>query len=91
MAVVVGADARNNERCRVGRGVLLFDNGQAVKAEESGRQLRAARAVFATKKLVRAIAVHVLQKVGERREACVASAAVVEGARAHEGELGAMA
>jgi hypothetical protein len=40
--------------------------------------LRAARAVFAAKKLVLAIAVHTLQKICERRETGVASAAVVD-------------
>ena len=90
MAIVVGADARNDQGCRVGRGVLLFDNGQAIKVKKVSCELRAARAIFAAKKLVRAIAVRAFEKIRERREADVASAAVVESPRAHEGEFGAM-
>jgi hypothetical protein len=33
MPVVIRSNARNDERSRVGRGVLLFKNGQAVKAK----------------------------------------------------------
>ena len=90
MAVVVGADARNDQRRRVGGGVLLFDNHEAVEGEKVRRQLRAARAVFAAKKLVRAIAVHAFEKMCERGETGVASAAVVESSGAHEGKLGAV-
>jgi len=52
--------------------------------------LRAARAVFAAKKLMRAVAVGAFEKIRKRRETRVAFAAVVESARADEGELGAM-
>ena len=90
MAVVVGADARNDQRCRVGRGVLFFGNNEAVKGEKSGRELRAARAVFAPKQFVGAIAVYSFEKICERREARIASAAVVERACAHKGEFSAM-
>ena len=72
MPVVVGADARNDERRRVGRRVLLFEDDEAVEGEETGRQLRGAGAVFASKKLVRALVVHAFEKIRERRETGVA-------------------
>src|ERR1700691_2609340 len=90
MAVVVGADGRNDHSRHVGRGVLFFDDRQVFKVEKVGWELRAARRVLATKKFMRAIAVYALKKVGERRESGVASATIVESARAHEGELGAV-
>src|SRR5271155_4009185 len=40
MSVVIGADARNDERRRVGRRVLLFEDDKAVEGEKSRRQLR---------------------------------------------------
>jgi len=90
MAVVVRADAGNYQRRRVGGSVLLFENHESVEGEKSRRQLRAARAVFTAKKLVRAIVMSAFEKIRERREAGVAPAAVVESARAKESQLGAM-
>ena len=48
------------------------------------------RAPSSRQKIMRAIAMHALQKIGKRRETFVAFAAVVVSARAHEGEFGAM-
>lgn len=90
MAVVIRANTGNNQRRRVGRRVLLFGNDESVEGEEAGLDLRSARAVLAAEKIVRAIVMRAFEKIRERRETCVAPAAVVESARAHEGELGAM-
>jgi hypothetical protein len=90
MTVVVGADARNDQRRRVGRGVLLFDNYQAVERRKPGASCEPRAPSFAAKKLVRAIAVCASPenrraarnwcRLGGGRREC----------RAHEGELGAM-
>jgi hypothetical protein len=87
MPLVIGADARNDQRRRLGRGVLLFVDNKTVEGEKSGRQLRAARAVFAAKELVRAILVDAFEKIRNRRETGIASAAVVQRARPDERRL----
>ena len=66
MAVAVGADARNDQRCRVGGGVALFDDGEAVEAEEIAREFRGAGTVVAPEEVVGADAGDAFQKIGER-------------------------
>ena len=87
MAVVVCANARNDQRGGVGRDVLFFEDGQAVEGKESGRELRTARAVLAAKQIVGARVRCTVQKIGKRSEASVAGAAIVQGAVAQEGEF----
>jgi hypothetical protein len=52
MAVVAGANARNDEGGDVGGVVLLFEDAETVEVKDTGRQLRGARAVFAAKEVV---------------------------------------
>jgi len=88
--VAVGCDARNDPRSRVRRGVFLFDHGEAIKGEKIVREFRGACAVVALEEAARTGAGHILQKIGERSETCIALAAVVKRALAQEGELGAV-
>ena len=90
MPVVVGADARDDQRRRVSGGVVLFHHDEAVKRKKIVREFRGASAVVAPEEVVRAGAGHALQKIGERGEFRIALAAVIERAVAQESELGAV-
>ena len=99
MALVVGADRGENERGRLGRRVLPFDNDEPrVAVDECGAgrctELGAASAVVAAEEIVRTGGRNRLQEICERGEARGRGgrrrALFVERAVPEKGELGAM-
>ena len=85
----VVADGRDDERGRVGGGVLFAVHDDARGVGECWARLRGARLwiVVACEQVVRARCRDALQKIRDGREARVAGSLVVERATTHELEL----
>ena len=84
---LVVADGRNDQVGDARRGVLFAVDDDARDVGERRVRLRCAAAILCAEQIVRTDERHRFEKIGERREARVATALVVELAAAQELEL----
>ena len=87
MTQLVVADGRNDEIGDARRDVLFAVDDDARDVGERRLRLRCAAAILRAEEIVRADERHRLKKIGERREARIAAALVVEFAAAQEFQL----